>query len=174
MCFHLYLASPLTLSEVRSMLPKGLAADLLDPGEQRALKQLHPDAQTVAATGPRRLLLRSRGPAAPGEPGRRDLAPAPLPRPGASEDCRPRCAGAPPPGCGRAIPARRVSGPAKLADFVVEHARNAGPTLYYLHFSHDGTLGVLPPGEPPAQRASEVRMNPEGWLQEERPVLVLP
>jgi hypothetical protein len=29
------------------MLPKGLAADLLDPAEQRALKQLHPDAQTV-------------------------------------------------------------------------------------------------------------------------------
>ena len=48
MCFHLYLASPLTLSEVRSMLPKGLAADLLDPGEQRALKELHLDAQTVA------------------------------------------------------------------------------------------------------------------------------
>src|SRR5262245_6663730 len=48
MCLHLYLASPLTLSEVRSMLPKGLAADLLDPAEQRTLKQLHPDAQTVA------------------------------------------------------------------------------------------------------------------------------
>ena len=48
MCFFLYLASPLTLSEVRSMLPPGLTADLLPPVEQAELRALHPDATTIA------------------------------------------------------------------------------------------------------------------------------
>jgi hypothetical protein len=61
-----------------------------------------------------------------------------------------------------------------VADFVVEHARNAGPTLYYLHFSHDGTLGPVDPGKPQAIPGSAVRLKPEGWLTEEKPVLVLP
>ncbi len=173
MCFHLYLASPLTLSEVRSMLPKGLAADLLDPGEQRALKQLHPDAQTVA-----RLvhgacscdLVVQRHPVSREDEAwlRRRYREQGLPRTAvlAALERHRRAAAERPQPAG--------FWPRQVADFVVEHARNAGPTLYYLHFSHDGTLGVLPPGEPQAQRASEVRMNPEGWLQEERQVLVLP
>ena len=48
MCFFLYVASPLTLSEVRSMLPPGLTADLLSPAEQGALRAILPDAQTAA------------------------------------------------------------------------------------------------------------------------------
>ena len=48
MCYFLYLASPLTLSEVRSMLPAGLAADLASFPDQQTLKALHPPAQTVA------------------------------------------------------------------------------------------------------------------------------
>jgi hypothetical protein len=173
MCFHLYLASPLTLSEVRSMLPKGLAADLLDPVEQRALRQLHPDAQTVA-----RLvhgacscdLVVQRHPVIREDETwlRRRYRDQGLPRTAvlAALERHRRAAAerSQPPGFW----------PRQVADFVVEHARNAGPTLYYLHFSHDGTLGVLPPGEPPAQRASGVRINPEGWLLEERPALVLP
>ena len=173
MCFHLYLASPLTLSEVRSMLPKGLAADLLDPGEQRALKQVHPDAQTVA-----RLvhgacscdLVVQRHPVSQEDEAwlRRRYREQGLPRTAVLAALeRHRRATAE-----RSQPAGFW--PRQVADFVVEHARNAGPTLYYLHFSHDGTLGVLPAGEPPAQSANEVRMNPAGWLQEERRVLVLP
>jgi len=173
MCFHLYLASPLTLSEVRSMLPKGLAADLLDPVEQRALKQLHPDAQTVA-----RLvhgacscdLVIQRHPVSREDETwlRRRYRDQGLPRTAvlAALERHRRAA----------VERSQPTGfwPRQVADFVVEHARNAGPTLYYLHFAHDGILGALDADEPPAQRASEVRMNPEGWLQEERPVLVLP
>ena len=48
MCFFLYIASPLTLSEVRSMLPPGLTADLCLRSEQAALRSLHLDSQTVA------------------------------------------------------------------------------------------------------------------------------
>src|SRR5690349_15299447 len=46
MCYALFLASPLTLSEIRSMLPPELGADLVDPASQRLLKKRHPDAQT--------------------------------------------------------------------------------------------------------------------------------
>src|ERR671915_2227066 len=48
MCYFLYIASPLTLSEVRSMLPPGLVADLAPPQHRTALQQLHPSARTVA------------------------------------------------------------------------------------------------------------------------------
>jgi hypothetical protein len=173
MCFHLYLASPLTLSEVRSMLPKGLAADLLDPGEQRALKELHLDAQTVAQLIHGACscdLVVQRHPVSREDETwlRRRYREQGLPRTAVLSALERH----------RRVAAERSQPagfwPRQVVDFVVEHARNAGPTLYYLHFSHAATLGVLPAGEPPAQRANEVRMNPAGWLQEERPVLVLP
>ena len=47
MCYFLYLASPLTLSEIRSMLPPGITADLLPPAEQQALRDLHPPARSA-------------------------------------------------------------------------------------------------------------------------------
>jgi len=155
------------------MLPKGLAADLLDPGEQRALKQLRPDAQTGA-----RLvhgacscdLVVQRHPVSREDETwlRRRYREQGLPRTAVLSALERH----------RRVAAERSQPagfwPRQVVDFVVEHARNAGPTLYYLHFSHAATLGVLPAGEPPAQRANEVRMNPAGWLQEERPVLVLP
>ena len=60
---------------------------------------------------------------------------------------------------------------AALADFVGEHARNAGPTLYHLEFQ---------PGGPDAGDAravtrtvAEVRADPGGWLREGPPVLVV-
>src|SRR5688572_30083508 len=47
MCYFLYIASPLTLSEVRSMLPLGLSADLA-PEHRALLHRLHPTARTIA------------------------------------------------------------------------------------------------------------------------------
>jgi len=155
------------------MLPKGLAADLLDPAEQRTLKQLHPDAQTVA-----RLihgacscdLVVQRHPVSREDEAwlRRRYREQGLPRTAVlpALDRHRRAA------AGRAQPAGFW--PRQVADFVVEHARNAGPTLYYLHFSHDGTLGPVNLAEPQTQPASAVRLNPEGWLPEEKPILVLP
>jgi hypothetical protein len=155
------------------MLPKGLAADLLDPAEQRALKELHPDAQTVA-----RLvhgacscdLVVQRHPVSREDEAwlRRRYRDQGLPRSAvlAALERHRRAA------AGRTQPAGFWS--RQVADFVVEHARNAGPTLYYLHFSHDGTLGPVDPGKPQAIPGSAVRLKPEGWLTEEKPVLVLP
>jgi hypothetical protein len=52
------LASPLTLSEVRAMLPAGITADLIPPAEQQALRNLHPPARTCARLFDRAMFLR--------------------------------------------------------------------------------------------------------------------
>jgi hypothetical protein len=171
MCFFLYVASPLTLSEVRSMLPPGLTADLLPPKEQPALRSLLPDAQTVARVlhgGCSCDLVTQRHPVA-----REDEAP--LRR-------RYRALGYSRERVIRALELHRRAlerrsqppghWPRAFAGFVAEHARNAGPTLYYLHFSHDGLLSVG--GEAPRQvRTAEVRSSPGAWLPEEVPVVVV-
>jgi hypothetical protein len=77
-------------------------------------------------------------------------------------DCRARCAGAPPPSRRRAIPTRGLLA-APVADFVVEHARNAGPTST-ISTSRTTAPRSSSPGEPQPS-AGEVRMNPAGWLR---------
>jgi len=60
-----------------------------------------------------------------------------------------------------------------LATFVVEHARNAGLSLYFLDFSPDPER--MPPwgdSAPPAIDAAQVRAHPDTWLPEQTPVLV--
>ena len=128
------------------MLPAGLTADLLDPAEQRTLKRLLPEAQTGD-----RLMH--------GACSDRNAVLAALERHRRF-------------GEGRARPEGHW--PQAVAEFVVEHARNAGPTLFFLRFSHEGGLGELPPGEAMVRPARQVREAPGGWLPEERPVLVVP
>jgi hypothetical protein len=58
---------------------------------------------------------------------------------------------------------------AALAGFVAEHARNAGPTLYYLRFAVEGgedRIGSL--GEVETISAGAVRAAADGWLVENR------
>lgn len=173
MCDFVYLASPLTLSEVRSMLPAGLTADGLPQAEQQALIKLHYDAHDAM-----RILHGSCS---------CDLIRDRRPDPGADEvvhrqryrqlgydrtrmirylerhrrstgDRRPR-----PPGYwGEAFNA-----------FVVEHARNAGPTLFYRHFSHDGLQQDA--GLATAMHSisvSDVRGPVSDWLPELTPTMV--
>lgn len=171
MCFFLYVASPLTLSEVRSMLPHGLAADLLPPAEQVVLRRLNPDALTVARVlqgGCSCDLVTQRHPVA-------------------SEDearlrARYRGMGYTRERVIRALETHRRAlerraqppghWPRVFAGFVAEHARNAGPTLYYLHFSHDGLLTAAV-GPATRVRTAEVRANPGGWLPEDTPAFVV-
>ena len=173
MCYYLYLASPLTLSEVRSMLAPGLAAELLETAEARPLLSQHPDAQTAA-----RLihgacscdLVRYRQPIS-----REDEAHlrARYRQQGLSRDATIRALE----NHRRALERRqRPEGhwPGAVADFVVEHARNAGPTLYYLGFSHDGRLVLPSPAGPVVTvPGTAVRQDPGGWLAESRLTLVL-
>jgi hypothetical protein len=169
-CYYLYLASPLTLSEVRSMLAPGLSAELLETGEARNLLREHPDAQTAA-----RLihgacscdLVRYRQPVSREDEAHlrsryrqlglsRDATIQALDHHRKALDRRQRPEG---------------HWPRAIASFVVEHARNAGPTLFFLQFSHPGKLTIQPGG---VQRipVSTVQENPLGWLPEDRLVMV--
>ena len=169
MCYFLYLASPLTLSEVRSMLPPGLSADLAGSPDQQKLKALHPTAQTVAKILVGRCSC--------------DLVRPRLADPREDErHLRERCRkldvtrslviqvlerhrqGSPP------NPSAE-SRPEAMARFVAEHARNAGTCLYHLQFSPEaGPLSSL--GEVRRITVAQVTGNPHGWLLEAAPTLV--
>jgi hypothetical protein len=168
MCYFLYIASPLTLSEVRSMVPPGAVADLGSFAEQQTLRRVHPEAQTVA-----RLLIGRcscdfvRVRLADAQEDERHLRERyrrlEVPRSVVIEalERHRRGAGVRPP----------IGGwPGSLARFVAEHARNAGPTLYHLTFSPHGSLA--PPGDTRSVSVAEVLSTPEGWLREGSPALV--
>jgi hypothetical protein len=170
MCYFLYIASPLTLSEVRSMLPAGLTADLAS-FRRAALQRLHPSARTVAQllvgacscdlvrprlTDPiedeRELRARYRGWKLSRSEIIKELERhrrGPLPRPS---------------------PTRGWS--AALSAFVVEHARNAGPTLYLLEFAPSMQELSSPASAPISRPVGEVDSQSVAWLVEGRPVLV--
>jgi len=169
MCYFLYLASPLTLSEVRSMLPPGLSADLAAFPDQQKLKAIHSTAQTVA-----RILV-----------GRCscDLVRPRLADPREDErHLRERCRKL---GVTRALVIQALerhrqglaptpsadSWPAAMSRFIAEHARNAGTCLYYLQFSPEaGPLTRL--GEVRRITVAQVTVDPHGWLLEGAPTFV--
>jgi len=173
MCFSLFIASPLTLSEVRSMVAPGLTADLADPATHRLIRKPWPDTQTVA-----RLLhgacscdlVVQRHPVSREDEawlrGRyralgltRDQVLRALDNHRAALERRPVAAG---------------HWSAAVAEFVAEHARNAGPSVYLLHFAHDGFLAALPAAPLIERTAAEVRTSPGAWLPEEQAVRVIP
>ena len=166
MCYHLTIASPLTLSEVRSMLPAGLGADPLPSAELARFRAILPAVQTAAhlrvgtcscdlvrprlddaREDERHLRARYRSLGLPRDRVIRELErhrrPAPSPEPAAGWR-------------------------AALAGFVAEHARNAGTTVYQLTFGPEAKAG----GTPLTRTVAEVRADPEGWLVEGAPVLV--
>jgi hypothetical protein len=168
MCYFLYIASPLTLSEVRSMLPHGVVADLVGFAEQQSLRAAHPQAQTVARLllgrcscdfvrsrlvdvreDERHLRERYRRAGVP-----RDAVIPALERHRRGASLRPPDEG----------------WPRALAQFIAEHARNAGPTLYHLQFSPEAALA--PPGDVRRLGLAEVLAHPEGWLAEGKPTIV--
>ncbi len=175
MCYRLYLASPLTLSEIRSMLPLGVAADLLTPSLQRFFAEKFHPARTA-------VLLRRGGcscdlagrrhpDATAGERELRSL----YRREGASratvitalERHRAEPWRGPP-----VVPGHWSTA---MAEFAAEHARNAGPSLYLLDCSAEPER--MPPwsAEPtPSRGATEVRARPAAWLPESGAVIVVP
>jgi hypothetical protein len=169
-CYFLRIASPLTLSEVRSMLPAGITADPLPSTELAGVRLSLPSAQTVAHLRVGACscdLVRSRLPSTRDD--ERHLR-ARYKALGLSRDRivreleRHRRA---PPG----IPEPEGGWRAALAAFVAEHARNAGPTLFRLSF-HPGPDDQAT-GSAPAQRTvSEIRARPEHWLEEGRSTVV--
>lgn len=173
MCFSLYIASPLTLSEVRSMIPSGLTADLTDAATHRLFRKPWPDLQTVVrllhgACSCDLVVQRHRVSREDEAWLRGRYRTLGLTREqvlGALDNHR------------AALERRAVTPghwPRAVAEFVAEHARNAGNTLYLLHFAHDGKLSALPEAPPIQRTAAEVRATPGAWLPEGQPVLVQP
>jgi hypothetical protein len=172
-CYFVYLASPLTLSEVRSMLPAGLTADGLPKAEQQALLDLHYDAQDamrILHGGCSCDLIRDRQPNPKADEvvhrqryrhmgyDRTRMIRYLENHRRSAQDQRPRPQGY----WGEAFNA-----------FVVEHARNAGPTLFYSHFSHDGLQHD--PGLTAAMSQIQVRDvqgSVSDWLPEQTPTMV--
>ena len=171
MCLQLYLASPLTLSEVRAMLPDGVVADLVSPPIQRQWASRFPSTRVVVT-------LRQ-GPCACGLAGQRH-------EDNKEEErrLRERYRRA---GVGRTqvitalerhrrAPQHRPEldrSVASLASLVAEHARNAGPSLYFLDFSPEQErMPPWPDSRPETVTAAQVRANPDTWLPEQKPVLV--
>jgi hypothetical protein len=173
MCLSLLLASPLTLSEVRSMLVAGLSADLQDNETQRLFRTRWPELQTVAALNHGACscdLVLQRHPVSREDEARLRVRYRAM---GLSRSEiitaleRHRRAAEQP---------RKPDGhwPRAIADFVPEHARNAGPSLYLLHFSAGGRLTALPEAAPLELTAAAVRAAPGTWLPEGRAVIVKP
>jgi hypothetical protein len=172
-CTFVYVSSALTLSEVRSMLPADLTADALPMAEQQPLLALHYDAQVVVRVlhgGCSCDLVRDRHP----DPKVDEVV----------HRQRYRHLGYDRTRIIRYLDRhRRVTGDRRprptgywgdvFNAFVVEHARNAGPTLYYRHFSHDGLPGDSGLATPIHQIAvTEVRGEVSSWLPELTPTMV--
>ena len=151
------------------MLPAGIAADVLSAAEIARYRALTPTAQTVARLTVGRCscdIVRPRQPD-PREDGRdlrRRYTRLGLPRDRIIRELERHRRGP--------IPAAPPAGwRTALAGFVAEHARNAGPTLYHLVFLPDGDDTVT--FETAHQTVAEVRADPDGWLNEGRPLLVV-
>jgi hypothetical protein len=166
MCYFLYLASPLTLSEIRAMLPAGITADLLPPAEQQALRSLHPPARTGVQLLMGRcscdLLISRDGGSRESERHLRHRLFA------AGLDRRQVIAGLE---THRQSAGPRLMSPetwqAALVEFVAEHARNAGATAYLLRFGKD-SLSVRGPTAAATLTTADVRARPATWLTEDR------
>jgi hypothetical protein len=72
---------------------------------------------------------------------------------------------------GPAPPSDSESMPRVLAGFIAEHARNAGASLYYLHFSPEG--GPIPRVDTPRRTTvTQVLATRDSWLVEGAPTFV--
>jgi hypothetical protein len=171
MCYFLYIASPLTLSEVRSMLPPGLNADLA-AGHRAALQRIHPASRTVAqlvvgACSCDLFRVRQPDPIQDERELRARYTRSKLPRPEIIKALERHRRGPLP----RTAPPAGWAG--ALAGFVGEHARNAGPTLYLLQFTaQPGALEPLDPSSIGGRSTGDVKLQPHGWLLEAIPTVV--
>lgn len=153
------------------MLPDGLSADLLGPAEARLLIPFHPKARTFARllSGPCSCdLFVQRDPDTRRDESelRRRYRTLGLSRDRVIESLErhrrgPTAARAPEQWAGL------------LAAFVAEHARNAGPTVYFRNVSPDGIIAQPPPAGAVRITVPEVLAAPGEWLKENLATMVV-
>ena len=173
MCHALYVASPLTLSEVRSMLAQGITADFLPPADAALLRPHFSTAATFARlrVGPCScafFLPVAEHPRAAESELRRTWSRLGLTRAGiiSALEFHRRGTSA----HGRPLAHWRQA----LAGFVAEHARNAGPTLYHRHVTTTGLAGRPPADHGPViLPVARVLADAAGWLEEDRLTVVV-
>lgn len=169
MCHFLFVASRLTLSEVRSMAPNGITIDLLPPADGLRLRALLPEAQIAVRFLSGKcscdfFLQRDRVTHREESELRLRWRKLGMDRSAilAATDRHRR-----PPALIHAPDAWRQS----VAAFVAEHLRNAGPTLYLHQFSGDGH--VHPAAGATEIELQQVRRSQVDWLPEGVPVIVV-
>jgi GNAT superfamily N-acetyltransferase len=150
------------------MLPQGALADLVGFAEQQRLRVIHPEAQTVARLFIGRCSCDFVRPRLLDEREDERHLRERYRRLGVSRDVVIKALERHRRGGGLRQP--REGWPRALASFIAEHARNAGPTLYYLQFSAE--VSLRPPGEVGRLALAEVMTDPEGWLDEGKPTIV--
>ncbi len=165
MCYLLTLVSPLTLSEIRSMLPVAVTAELVPLEQRPARLALLPKAATAAHLSVGRCacgLVDPDRPEADAErairqhyQGRRDTRDQVL-----MAVARHRA--------GQRLRGARSVPPGALGAFVVEHARNAGPSVYFLHPPGGDRLH----GDPVPVAPPDPAVPPLTWLRPGTPVMV--
>jgi hypothetical protein len=149
------------------MLPAGIAADALPPAELARLRAMLPAAQTAALLRVGQCscdLVRPRQVDSREDERhlRRRYSSVRLPRDQIIRELERHR--------GITTPAEPPTGwRVALAEFVAEHARNAGPTLYHLVFQPGDRAGDA---APVTRTVAEVRADP-GWLEEGPPVLIV-
>jgi hypothetical protein len=151
------------------MLPPGMNAHSASPAEQAVLRPLHRGAQTVVQLRVGSCscdLIRARDPDPRTDERylRARHSKAGLPRSEIIRELERHRRGA------AAVPPEEGWSRA-LAAFVSEHARNAGPTLYYLHFAPDPLRPTAPVRFIPV---ALVLARADGWLTEGEPLIVMP
>ncbi len=160
MCFSLVLVSPLTLSEVRSMLPGGMAADAIGPDAQVPFRRLVSNAHTAVMLRAGRCACR--------------LVPTRFPPPRTDEAHlrdRYRALRASRQDVATALARHRSAAPGPAPDdgalsaLVREHARNAGTAAFLLTFGTNDR----PPDIPPAMTTRAVGQvgRDDSWLPED-------
>jgi hypothetical protein len=151
------------------MLPLGMSAHSASPAEQAVLRPLHRGAQTVVQLRVGSCscdLIRARDPDPRTDERylRARHSKAGLPRAEIIRELERHRRGT------AAIPPEE-GWPAALAAFVSEHARNAGPSLYYLHFAPGP---VRPTGPVRSAPVGLILARADGWLVEGQPLIVVP
>lgn len=165
MCYLLTLVSPLTLSEIRSMLPSGVTAELVPPIERPKRLALLPGAATAAHLGVGRCACGLVDPMRPDSEAERAIRRHHQGRKDTREQvltalARHRAGGE--------LRAAGTAPPGTLGAFVVEHARNAGPSVYFLHPPGGDSLH----GDPVPVALPDPAAPPVTWLLPGTPVMV--
>ena len=151
------------------MLPTRLRADLVSSSDRQTFKAIHPEAQTVVRILAGHCscdLVRPRlaGQREDERHLRERYRRLEVPRPATIEALERHRRGPAP------LPTAE-STPRVLAAFVAEHARNAGTSLYYLHFSaEEGPISQV--DTPRRTTVPQVAATPDSWLVEGVPTFV--